>query len=312
MISVEGLGHCYTSGRAALEGVSFRVGPGEVFGFVGPNGAGKTTTIRVLATLLQPSGPGRVEVCGLDALAEPDAVRRHVGYVPDSSGVYDRLTVEEYVAYFAAATEIGPAARRKEAVEVALELTGMTPLRDRMCGALSRGMQQRLSLARALVHDPEVLLLDEPASGLDPRARIELFELVRQLRTMGKAILVSSHILTELAAVVTHVGIIERGRMIAAGDARTVADLVGQDRVVLLRLLEPAGGRAEALRRVDEVVEIVEREPKLLAVTIQGDERAVAEVVRAAVGAGLPVVGVECEWTDLERVFLVATRGELQ
>jgi ABC-2 type transport system ATP-binding protein len=311
MIVVEGLSHSFGP-RPTLRDLSFRVGPGEVFGFVGPNGAGKTTTIRILATLLQPTGEGSVEICGVDALASPEAVRRQLGFVPDAVGVYERLTVEEYVEFFAAATDVGPPAKRREAVEVALDLTGMAPLRDRMCGALSRGMRQRLALARALVHDPQVLLLDEPASGLDPRARIELFELVRQLGAAGKTILLSSHILTELSAVVTHVGIIEQGRMVASGDARTVADLLGQDRVVLVRLLEPAGARLEAIRRVAGVVEVVEREPRLLAVTVQGEERAVADVVRTAVGAGLAVVGVECEWTDLERVFLVATRGGLQ
>jgi ABC-2 type transport system ATP-binding protein len=216
------------------------------------------------------------------------------------------------VDFFAAASGVEPEAKRREAVDIALELTGMVTLADRMCSVLSKGIRQRLALARALVHDPPVLLLDEPASGLDPRARIELFELLRQLKSSGKTILLSSHILTELATVVTHVGIIERGEMVASGPIQQISNLLGQDRVVLLRLLDPAARRGECLRDVAGVVEVVEREPRLMAVTIQGDERIVAQVVRGAVEAGLAVIGVDWEWNDLEKVFLVATRGELQ
>jgi len=311
MIAATDLCHSFGA-RPALRNVSIEVGPGEVFGFVGPNGAGKTTTIRALATLLTPDS-GNIEVCGVDAITAPQEVRRHVGFVPDAAGVYERLTVAEYVDFFAAACGIDDPVERRKAVAIALELTGMQDLADRMCSELSKGVRQRLALARALVHDPQVLLLDEPASGLDPRARIELFELVRQLKELGKTILLSSHILTELATVVTHVGIIEKGQMVAHGPARQIADMLGQDRVVLLRLLEPAASRGDQLKReVDGVLEVIEREPRLLAVTIQGGERVIADVVRASVQAGLNVIGVESEWTDLERVFLVATRGELQ
>ncbi len=310
MITATGINHSF-DGHPALHDVSLQVEPGQVFGFVGPNGAGKTTTIRALATLLTPD-EGNIEICGADAINDPQQVRRQLGFVPDNCGVYERLTVTEYLDFFAAATGIEPAAKRKEAVEIALELTGMTPLAGRLCSVLSKGIRQRLALARALVHDPQVLLLDEPASGLDPRARIELFELIRQLKELGKTILLSSHILTELATVVTHVGIIERGKMVASGPAREVADMLGQDRVMILELLEPASGRAAALRHVEGVLEVVEREPKVVAVTIQGDERVMASVVRAAVEAGLPVIRVESEWNDLERLFLVATRGDVQ
>lgn len=310
MISATGLTHSFGS-HSVLREVSLEVGPGEIFGFVGPNGAGKTTTIRALSTLLVPD-QGEVEVCGVDAISHPEEVRRLVGLVPDATGVYERLSVREYVDFFAAASGVEPEAKRREAVDIALELTGMVTLADRMCSVLSKGIRQRLALARALVHDPPVLLLDEPASGLDPRARIELFELLRQLKSSGKTILLSSHILTELATVVTHVGIIERGEMVASGPIQQISNLLGQDRVVLLRLLDPAARRGECLRDVPGVVEVVEREPRLMAVTIQGDERIVAQVVRGAVEAGLAVIGVDWEWNDLEKVFLVATRGELQ
>lgn len=310
MISATGLNHSFGT-HPALRDVSLEVGPGEIFGFVGPNGAGKTTTIRALSSLLVPDD-GDVEVCGVDAISHPEAARRLVGYVPDSAGVYERLSVREYIDFFAASSGLVDDEERRKAVDIAIELTGMGPLTDRRCSTLSKGITQRLALARALVHDPPILLLDEPASGLDPRARIELFELLRQLKGLGKTILLSSHILTELASIVTHVGIIEKGCMVACGTAREIANAMGQDRVVLLRLLEPAAGRGPLLKRAPGVVEVVEREPKLLAVTIQGEEREVAGVVRGAVEAGLGVVGVESEWTDLEKVFLMATRGELQ
>jgi ABC-2 type transport system ATP-binding protein len=310
MITATGLCHSFGA-RRVLHDVSLAVAPGEVFGFVGPNGAGKTTTIRALAAMLVPD-EGDVEVCGVDAVAQPEEARRLIGFVPDSGGVYERLSVREYVEFHAAATGVEPGAARHRAVEIALDLTGMTPLADRMCGELSKGIRQRLAVARALVHDPPVLLLDEPANGLDPRARIELFELLRRLREMGKTILLSSHILTELASVVTQVGIIERGAIVACGSAQQIANALGHDRVVLIHLLEPAGQRGALLKGVEGVAEVVEREPRLLAVTIQGDERRVADVVRGAVHIGLGVIGVTSEWTDLEKVFLLATRGELQ
>lgn len=310
MIAATELTHSYGAHRA-LRDVTLEVGEGQVFGFVGPNGAGKTTTIRALATLLTPDA-GEIEICGVDALSAPQEVRRSIGFVPDFCGVYDRLSVAEYVDFFAEASGIDEREARKKAVGVALELTGMQNMAHRMCSELSRGVLQRLALSRALVHDPSVLLLDEPASGLDPRARLELLELLRQLKELGKTILLSSHILTELASLVTHVGIIERGKMIASGPVQKIADMLGQERVVLIRLLESASGRGVLLHKVDGVESVVEREPRLLAVTVQGEERSISETVRCAVEIGLPVIGVELEWTDLERVFLVATRGDVQ
>lgn len=310
MIRVSEMSHSF-DGRQVLRDISFEVEKGAIFGFIGPNGAGKTTTLRVLSTLLTPD-QGTIEINEHNTLADSRAVRRCVGFVPDSVGIYKNLSVFEYVSFFAAACGIAEATKRQEATEIALELTGMIGLSDKRCGTLSRGVRQRLALSRALVHDPKVLLLDEPASGLDPRARIELFELIKQLGSMGKTIMISSHILTELASVVTHVGVIESGRMIACGDARHISDMLGHDRVVLLRLLEPAAFRGNALEKIPGVIEVIEREPRLLAVTIQGDERVISKVVRGAIELDLSIIGVETEWTDLERIFLVATRGDLQ
>ena len=199
----------------AVNGVSLNIGKGEVFGFIGPNGAGKTTTIRMLATLSLPS-EGSLSVGGFDIVKEPREVRRIIGYMPDSFGVYEDLLVWEYLDYFAALYHVDPS-RRKRTINDVLELTDLTIKYGSQVMSLSRGMIQRLCLAKTLLHDPEVLLLDEPASGLDPHARIEIRELIRELCRMGKTILVSSHILTELADFCSSIGIIERGEMLAAG-----------------------------------------------------------------------------------------------
>ena len=192
--------------------VSFDVGAGEIFGFIGPNGAGKTTTIRVMATLLEPIA-GRVEIDGVDVSIDPEAVRRSIGYMPDHAGVYDRITVREYLEFFADAFRVPSLG----VVDAVLELTDLGKIQDRLVATMSKGMKQRLQLARILLHDPKVLILDEPASDLDPRARIEIRDLLVELRGLGKTIFLSSHILTELADVCTSIGILERGRLVVAG-----------------------------------------------------------------------------------------------
>jgi ABC-2 type transport system ATP-binding protein len=214
-----------------LRDVSFEVGQGEIFGFIGPNGAGKTTTIRIMATLLEPMA-GRVEIDGIDVSIDPDKVRRLIGYMPDHAGVYERITVREYLEFFADAfgvLDIG-------VVDAVIELTELGKLQDRLVAALSKGMKQRLQLARTLLHDPKVLILDEPASDLDPRARIEIRDLLLELRELGKTVFLSSHILTELSDVCTSIGILERGRLVVAGplgeiaqrlEARHAAEAVG-------------------------------------------------------------------------------------
>ncbi len=199
----------------AVRGISFDIPKGEVFGFIGPNGAGKSTTIKVLATLIRPAS-GRVTIGGNNVVGAADKVRERIGYMPDFFGVYEDMTAREYLHFFAAAYRIPPP-RRKKLVGSVLELTDLTEKIDAPVDALSRGMKQRLGLARVLLHDPDFILLDEPASGLDPRARIEIRELLKELRNMGKTILISSHILHELSQLCTRVGIIEAGRMVAEG-----------------------------------------------------------------------------------------------
>lgn len=216
-IRVRHLWHRYGT-LDVLRDVSFDVGAGEIFGFIGPNGAGKTTTIRIMATLLEPMA-GRVEVDGRDVAVDPLQVRRQIGYMPDHAGVYEGLTVREYLEFFADAFAVPDL----EVVDAVIELTELQNLRERLVPALSKGMKQRLQLARILLHDPKVLILDEPASDLDPRARIEIRDLLLELRELGKTIFLSSHILTELSDVCTSVGILERGRLLVSGPIREIA-----------------------------------------------------------------------------------------
>lgn len=205
-----------------LRDVSFDVAHGEIFGFIGPNGAGKTTTIRVMSTLLEPLA-GRVEIDGYDVTIDPDAVRRIIGYMPDHAGVYERVTVREYLEFFADAYRVPTAGTSYAVVDAVMELTDLTKLRDKLVATMSKGMKQRLQLARTLLHDPKVLILDEPASDLDPRARIEIRDLLVELRALGKTIFLSSHILTELADVCTSVAILERGRLVVSGPISEIA-----------------------------------------------------------------------------------------
>src|SRR5258705_235695 len=217
-------------GTLAVAGVDLSIGEGEIFGLVGPNGAGKTTMLRMLATLLAPTA-GDAEIAGESIRRNPQAVRRVLGYMPDAFGVYDDMKVWEYLDFFGRCYGLGPA-QRKRMIGDLLELVDLASRRDSYVHGLSRGMQQRLCLAHALVHDPQVLLLDEPASGLDPRARVELRELLRELRSMGKTVVISSHILPELEELCTSVAIVDRGQVLAQG---RVAEIERRLRFVALR-----------------------------------------------------------------------------
>src|SRR4029078_13627470 len=210
----------------AVNEINLSLVEGDVFGFIGPNGAGKTTTMRIIATLLTPTW-GEAYVCGNSIYTQPEEIRRLVGYMPDFFGVYDDMTVIEYLEFFAAAYRIHGPARRK-VCEEKLELVDMSFKRDAMVNQLSRGQTQRVGLARVLLHEPQVLLLDEPASGLDPRARIEMRELIKELRNMGKTIMLSSHIRPELSDMCNKIGISERGRLLFDGDVETAIKQVRQ------------------------------------------------------------------------------------
>jgi ABC-2 type transport system ATP-binding protein len=291
----------------AVKNLSLTLNEGEIFGFIGPNGAGKTTTIKILATLLEPSA-GSAKVDGIEVAHDPEAVRSKIGYMPDAFGVYDDFKVWEYLDFFAASYRV-PKGDRPGLIDLVLDLTNLSVKKDAYVESLSRGMKQRLCLARTLVHNPKVLLLDEPASGLDPRARIEIKELLKELRNMGKTIIVSSHILPELADFCTSVGIIERGEMIVAGPIDKIMKDVLGGRVLELRVPEADRTQAMAiLRDVDHV-----RDVALVSETIRVDYNGTlddqSEVLLALIQNGVRVQTFAEQDTDLEDIFLRVTKG---
>jgi len=309
VIRVQHVSHWFGK-MQVLRDVTMNVPAGEIFGFIGPNGAGKTTTIRMMATLLEPD-EGRVLVDGIDVVDAPSEVRKILGFMPDSFGVYDRITVQEYLEFFAAAHGIGVAQRQKTIAAV-MELTELGPLADRLVAAMSKGMKQRLAIARTLLHDPKVLILDEPANGLDPRARIEMRTLIEELQRLGKTILLSSHILTELSDMCTSVAILERGRIVAAGSVDAIGRGLTPDRGVKVRFLAPPEDVEARLSKGPSVLG-VERDPDgSYRVKYAGGDEALAELVAFAVKDGLRVVRLEPDQNDLERIFLEVTKGELQ
>ena len=270
----------------AVEGLNLQVAAGEVFGLIGPNGAGKTSTIRVLATLLEPTY-GEVYIAGHDTAVAPEAARRTLGYMPDLAPIYDDLKVWELLDVFARVHGLSGAARRQR-VEQVLTAVSLTGKRDAMAGTLSRGMTQRLVLAKTLLHRPRVLLLDEPASGLDPIARIELRDLLRQLARDGQTVLISSHILTELADFCGSIGIMEKGRMVLSGPVDQLVEDLQANRRVQIELLQPAAGFVDAVRQRAGVVG-VEADRDRLEVAFSGGPADAAELLAALVGAGLPI-----------------------
>jgi ABC-2 type transport system ATP-binding protein len=308
MIRVEGITHHFGSFRV-LHDVWFHVPRGEIFGFIGPNGAGKTTTLRMMVTLLEPD-EGRILIDGIDAVDRPADVRRMLGFMPDSFGVYDRVTVTEYLEFFAAAHGIALGARART-VRAVMDLTELGQIREKLVSDLSKGMKQRLAIARTLLHDPQVLVLDEPANGLDPRARIEMRSLIEELRSLGKTIVLSSHILTELSDMVSSVVILERGRVLATGPMSAIGQQLRPDRGVRLRVLGAPEGCEEVFRAVPGVVSVARRSDEIIVAYTGGDE-VVAALVARGVGAGLALTRVTPEQDDLERIFLEVTHGDLQ
>ncbi len=296
----------------AVAGIDLAIDQGEIFGLVGPNGAGKTTTLRMLATLLRPDA-GWAEIDGWSVTRNPDEVRRVLGFMPDAFGVYDDMKVWEYLDFFARCYGL-PAAGRRRMIGDLLELVDLGDRRDAYVQDLSRGMQQRLCLAHALVHDPQVLLLDEPASGLDPRARVELRELLRELRSMGKTIVISSHILPELEELCTSVAIVDRGQVLAQGRVSEIERRLRFGAVLRIRLLLE-GIDLEAAR------ERFAADPDVASATIladgsielgfRGDDAASARLLADAVKAGLPVISFARAASDLEELFLQVTARDL-
>ena len=297
----------------AVDGLSLAVPTGSIYGFVGPNGAGKTTTMRMLTTLTRPT-QGKAWVVGHSVTEEPRAVRRAIGYMPDEFGVYDDMRVWEYLDFFAACYDI-PEAERKVLIDELLELVDLTHRREDMVDKLSRGMKQRLSLARTLAHDPSVLILDEPASGLDPRARVEIRELLVELANMGKTIFFSSHILADVAEICTHIGIVEAGQMVMQGSMDELRAQLAPHREITVTVRDhEAVEKVKALvAGVEGVIGIEELAPRggrsRVRIDFTGDDDGVAAISQLLHGASIAILGFNEETKDLEAMFMSVTKG---
>ena len=308
--AVQTLGLTRTYGQmTALSALDLTVNQGDLFGFIGSNGAGKTTTLRILATFLAPSA-GQALVLGHDVVREADAVRHVIGYMPDFFGVYKDMEVTEYLDFFGACYKI-PTVQREKTVNDVLDLVGLSEKKGALIGALSRGMQQRLGLARVLIHDPKVLLLDEPASGLDPRARIEMMAILQELQRMGKTIIISSHILSELQTLCNRVAIIERGKLIYAGPVQGVRDQMSTGRVIWVKVSSDQGQALELLKSRPEVLEALPEDGHLK-VTLQNHDIDLSLVADVLVRGGARLTELREDELGLEEVFLRVTRGETQ
>lgn len=305
MLETKGLSKNYGN-LAALVDLNLSINDGDIFGFIGPNGAGKTTTMRILATLLEPSR-GQAFIDGLNVRKDGKKVRRIIGYMPDFMGVYDDLKVFEYLEFFAAAFGI-ESKKRKSIVEGVLELTDLQSKQSDTVDSLSRGMQQRLGLARVLIHDPKVLILDEPASGLDPRARIEIRELLRELKRMGKTIMISSHILSELEEICDHIGIIENGQLIFSGSMEEVRQRAGVQSKVQVQVAKNQGRAVELLSALPQIRE-VRVIGDYIAVTFQPGKSGDGVVARTLVHGDIDIVSIEPEQVKLDDAFLRLTKG---
>ncbi len=309
IIETKNLTHRYGK-LTAVNDISLKIEQGSIFGFIGPNGAGKTTTMRILSTLLMPTS-GDAWIGGCSVRRDPRGVRRQIGYMPDFFGVYNEMKVWEYLDFFGACYDL-PRARRMALIDDLLALVDLSHRRNDYVDSLSRGMKQRLCLARTLTHDPQVLILDEPASGLDPRARIEIRELLKELQAMGKTIFFSSHILFEVAEICTSIGIIEGGRLIVQG---TLDEIRGQENVrrVRLTLTDRAQEAVNLLKSMPGVLNAMivrenERRNELVA-DFAGDDNAQADILNRLIAARLPILSFQEEKVDLEALFMQRTQG---
>ena len=293
----------------AVDDISFEFSSGNVFGFVGPNGAGKTTTMRILATLDDPT-EGNAYVNGVSLVDDPEKARRYIGFMPDTLPAHRDMTVHEYLDFFARAYDLR-GAKRRAVVDSVEQFTNLKGIRDKFLRALSKGMKQRVSLARAIVHDPPVLVLDEPAAGLDPRARVELRELLRVLADRGKAILISSHILTELAEICNGAVIIEQGKILRAGSMEQIVAGESPRRIIVIR----AAGGADALHK--ELLQVpAVREARVIGeeveIRVEGGDEVHSAILTHLVGKGFHIIDFRRRQMDLEDVFMTVTKGEVQ
>lgn len=290
----------------AVRGVSFEIPKGEVFGFIGPNGAGKTSTIKVLATLIAPDH-GRVTIGGISVTDDPLAIRKRIGYMPDFFGVYEDLTAKEYLHFFAAAYDI-PTSQRRRTVRDVLALTDLIAKAGAPVDSLSRGMKQRLGLARVLLHDPDLLLLDEPASGLDPRARIEMREMLLALKEMGKTILISSHILHELSLLCTRIGIIEAGQIVTEGSLKDIYSRLGLKQLIHVQLVNGSQSLTDQISRISGVEE-VQVQADRLAIRVRAEHLPPEELLDRMHDLGARMRMFQPEAMDMETAFMKLTEG---
>ena len=325
VLQVEGLVRHFNDVHAVDE-VTFSVGRGQVLGFIGPNGAGKTTTMRILATLDVPQH-GDARVAGYSVVEQPDKVRRVMGFMPDYAGVYANTTVLEYLDFFARAGGLHGESRRR-AVDTIVEFMVLGDLRERQVEGLSKGMKQRVALGRALIHGPQLLILDEPAANLDPRARIEFRTLIRELAADGKTILLSSHILTELSEMCDTVTVIEKGRILASGTVREIVEGLRQRRMLSVRLAAPDPRLERFLLEQPGVVgvheagdvvsgvspsgDVVSGLSRTLRFELDGDDQAQVQLIARLVAAGFPILEFSAHSAGLEDVFIEITNGRVQ
>jgi ABC-2 type transport system ATP-binding protein len=306
MIRTENL--CKKYGKfQALTDLNLQIDAGKVFGFIGPNGAGKSTTMLILSTLLTPTS-GKAFVGGYDVVEQPKEVRKLVGYMPDFFGVYDHLKATEYLDFYAGAYHI-PSAERPKLIGNLLELVNLSNKADGYVDSLSRGMKQRLGLARCLIHDPQVLILDEPASGLDPRARIEMREILKELRKMGKTVIISSHILPELSELCDEIGVIEKGKMIAYSPiAEIKASSKGVSSIMQLKVLAQ-GDQAQQILEDSPYVKLLDVQQEIIRFQFTGSEQDQVAILKGLIDQGIPVTNFNEVKENLEDVFLAITEG---
>ncbi len=294
--------------HVALDNLDLTIHRGEVFGYIGPNGSGKTTTFRILCGLLDPTS-GKAFVADKNVTGNKDLIKQLVGYLPDNFGVYPTLRVWEYLDFFAAAYRI-PKKKRPDRIDWCLNVANAEPFRDKLMGALSRGMKQRVGIAKTLLHDPQVLILDEPAATIDPRARIEMRRLLRDLADLGKAVLVSSHILPELADVCDTVGILSSGKLIASGPVHEIMRTVRQKRLMQIEVLKFGAEARKVLSEAPGEWNAVEEGSSngTLRYEVQADDQQLAQSLLALLRKGIPVVSFAEVPADLEDVFMSLTK----
>ncbi len=304
MLEIKGLRKNYKK-FTALKGIDLHVDEGEIFGFIGPNGAGKTTTMRIVCGLLKPTD-GKVTINDIDALQNIREAKKYIGYMPDFFGVYDNLKVTEYLDFYASVYHV-KGSEKKKMIEDLLELVNLTDKADFFVDSLSRGMKQKLCVARCLVHNPKLLVLDEPLSGMDPRARADMKKVLYTLKDMGKTIIVSSHILSELSEICTSIGIINQGNMIINGTVEDVTNKVYHNKVVEIEVMKHPD-LAELILKEFNFVEAVKVAGNRLEATVKGDDGEISHLLRSLIVKDVPVITLNKKTQNLEDVFLEVTK----